>query len=173
MPITNNGFGYGGLGAVGYGYGGGGTGYGSIGTASYGSGAGRGLVAHSAFAPLIRAAPPIVMGMLSPETIRSSVLRNIGQVRMCYQNALQRNPTLEGRVTLRFVIGVDGSMLAAAVSESTLPDPSVGECIAAAARRWILPAPPDGSIITVNYPFTFTAGEPAPSPTRFDVPRDL
>jgi hypothetical protein len=74
MPITGNSFGYGGLGAAGYDFGGG-TGYGSIAVGAIGY---------------------------------KSVLRNIGQVRLCYRTALQRDPTLAGRVTLRFVIGADG-----------------------------------------------------------------
>ncbi len=161
-------FGYGGLGASGTGWGGGGTGEGTIGLGTlgtmghgagtgsgqgYGSGAGRGLRARGASGPLVRAAPPAVVGLLSPEAIRRVVLRNLGQVTFCHEQGLAQNPNAAGRVTLRFAIGGAGAVIASSVSESTYPNQSVSNCIASAARRWQFPAPEGGGVVTVNYPF--------------------
>jgi TonB family protein len=161
-------FGYGGLGAAGTGWGGGGTGEGTIGMGSigtmghgsgtgtgqgYGSGAGRGLRDRGTRGPTVRAAPPSVTGLLSPDAIRRVVLRNLGQVNHCYEQGLATNPNIAGRVAVRFVIGGTGTVMASNVSDSSIPVPSVGQCVANAVRRWQFPAPEGGGIVTVNYPF--------------------
>ncbi len=161
-------FGYGGLGATGTGWGGGGTGEGTIGMGNigtmghgsgtgsgqgYGSGAGRGLRGRGTSGPTVRAAPPDISGLLSPEAIRRVVLRNLGQVNHCHEQGLATNPNAAGRVTVRFVIGGTGSVMASGVAGSTYPIQSVGDCIANAVRRWQFPAPEGGGVVTVNYPF--------------------
>ncbi len=139
----------GGLGATGTGWGGGGTGEGTIGFGDvgtmghgagmgsgqgYGSGAGRGLRERGNRGPMVRAAPPSVQGMLSPEAIRRVVLRNLGQVTHCHEQGLMQNPSAAGRVTVRFVIGPAGAVLSSGVSQSTHPVSSVGACVANAVR---------------------------------------
>jgi pSer/pThr/pTyr-binding forkhead associated (FHA) protein len=161
-------FGYGGLGATGTGWGGGGTGEGTIGMGNigtmghgsgtgsgqgYGSGAGRGLRGRGTAGPTVRAAPPDISGLLSPEAIRRVVLRNLGQVNHCHEQGLAQNPNAAGRVTVRFVIGGTGSVMGSGVAGSTYPIASVGDCIANAVRRWQFPAPEGGGVVTVNYPF--------------------
>jgi TonB family protein len=161
-------FGYGGLGGAGTGWGGGGTGEGTIGMGNigtmghgsgtgsgqgYGSGAGRGLRNRGTTGPTVRAAPPTVSGLLSPEAIRRVVLRNLGQVNHCYEQGLATSPNIAGRVVVRFVIGGTGTVIGSNVADSSLPVPSVGECIANAVRRWQFPAPEGGGVVTVNYPF--------------------
>jgi TonB family protein len=161
-------FGYGGLGATGTGWGGGGSGEGTIGMGGigtmghgsgtgsgqgYGSGAGRGLRSRGTTGPTVRAAPPTVSGLLSPEAIRRVVLRNLGQVNRCYEQGLSTNPNIAGRVVIRFVIGATGTVMASSVGDSSIPVPSVGECVANAVRRWQFPSPEGGGVVTVNYPF--------------------
>lgn len=161
-------FGYGGLGATGTGWGGGGTGEGTIGMGSigtmghgsgtgsgqgYGSGAGRGLRNRGTRGPTVRAAPPSVSGLLSPEAIRRVVLRNLGQVNRCYEQGLATSPNIAGRVVVRFVIGGSGTVVGSSVANSSIAIPSVGECIANAVRRWQFPAPEGNGVVTVNYPF--------------------
>lgn len=161
-------FGYGGLGATGTGWGGGGSGEGTIGMGGigtmghgsgtgsgqgYGSGAGRGLRNRGTRGPTVRASPPSVSGLLSPEAIRRVVLRNLGQVNRCYEQGLSTNPNIAGRVVIRFVIGAAGTVMASSVGDSSIPVPSVGECVANAVRRWQFPSPEGGGIVTVNYPF--------------------
>lgn len=166
-------FGYGGLGAVGTGWGGGGTGEGTIGLGNigtmghgsgtgsgqgYGSGAGRGLRGRGTTGPLVRAAPPTVTGLLSPEAIRRVVLRNLGQVAHCHEQGLAQNPGLNGRVVVRFVIGGTGTVMGSGVVEN-VSVPTVGQCIANAVRRWQFPSPEGGGTVTVNYPFNLQPPE--------------
>jgi hypothetical protein len=167
-------FGFGGLGATGTGWGGGGTGEGTIGLGNfgtmghgsgtgtgqgYGSGAGTGLRGRGNRGPLVRAAPPQVAGLLSPEAIRRVVLRNLGQVAHCHEQGLAQNASLEGRVVVRFIIGGNGTVMGSAVAESNVAVPSVSTCIANAVRRWQFPSPEGGGIVTVNYPFNLQRPE--------------
>lgn len=167
-------FGFGGLGATGTGWGGGGTGEGTIGLGNfgtmghgsgtgtgqgYGSGAGSGLRGRGNRGPTVRAAPPQVTGLLSPEAIRRVVLRNLGQVAHCHEQGLAQNPTLEGRVVVRFIIGGNGGVMGSQVAESNVAVPSVSTCIANAVRRWQFPSPEGGGIVTVNYPFNLQRPE--------------
>ncbi|MEI8255781.1 MAG: AgmX/PglI C-terminal domain-containing protein [Deltaproteobacteria bacterium] len=101
---------------------------------------------------------PVVEGFLSADAIRRVVLRNLGQVRHCHEQGLAVNPTLSGRVAIRFVIGTDGAVMGAGVADSSVSVPAVASCIASAVRRWTFPAPA-GGVVTVSYPFTLQAAE--------------
>ncbi len=163
---------FGGLGASGTGWGGGGTGEGTIGLGNigsmgrgagtgagqgYGAGAGRGLRGRSDAGPVVRPNAPAVQGALAPEVIRRVVMRNLGQVRHCYEQALAAQPDAQGRVTVRFVISPSGAVSASSVAASTFPVPATAQCIAAAVGRWAFPAPTGGGVVAVTYPFNLTA----------------
>ncbi len=49
-------------------------------------------------------------GRLPPEVIQRIVRQNFGRFRLCYENGLRNNPNLQGRVSVRFVIGRDGAV---------------------------------------------------------------
>ena len=88
----------GGIGTMGHGSG---TGSGQ----GYGSGAGRGLRSRGTTGPTVRAAPPTVSGLLSPEAIRRVVLRNLGQRNRFYEQGLSTNPNLAGPLVIRLLHG--------------------------------------------------------------------
>jgi TonB family protein len=90
---------------------------------------------------------------MSPEAIRRVVLRNIGQITHCHEQGLAQNPQVEGRVTVRFVIGSDGTVVVSQPVQN-VSVASVGHCIAEAVRRWQFPRPEGDGVVTVNYPFT-------------------
>lgn len=165
-------FGFGGLGLNGIGRQGGGEGLGTIGVmdgqggigatcvAEYcraGQGStgigGLGRRARSGSAPRAFGGRSTVQGGLSREVIRRTVQRNIGAVRHCYQQELQSNPSLEGRVAIRFVITPDGSIGAASVGTTTIQNRSVEQCVAGAVRRMGFPQSESPTIVT--YPFVF------------------
>jgi Ca-activated chloride channel family protein len=125
----------------------------------YEIGAGRNMRERAARSPLVRAAPPSVAGLLSPEVIRRVVSRNLAQVAHCHEQGLAANPNSQGRVVVRFVIGGDGSVMGSNVAESSIPVASEASCIANAVRRWQFPSPEGGGLVTVNYPFDLVAPE--------------
>lgn len=101
-----------------------------------------------------------VRGSLDREVIRSTIRRHVSEVRYCYEEALARDPTLAGRVTVSFVIGPTGAVQSASSSRSTLSGPratEVAECIVRRVRTWTFPAPDGGGIVAVDYPFVFTS----------------
>src|SRR5690606_15568496 len=53
---------------------------------------------------------PDASGALAAEVIRRVVSRHRAEVRFCYEQGLQQNPELEGRVTARFLIGPTGAV---------------------------------------------------------------
>ena len=92
--------------------------------------------------------------------VQRIVRQNFGRFRMCYENGLKNNPTLAGRVAVRFVIGRDGAVASVGNGGSDLPDSSVVNCIVRSFSGLSFPAP-DGGIVTVTYPISLAPGTPA------------
>jgi hypothetical protein len=94
-------------------------------------------------------------GHLPPEVIQRIVRQNFGRFSFCYQNGLKTNPNLEGRVTVKFVIGRDGAVQLSADGGSDIPDASVKQCVVSSFAGMSFPAP-DNGMVTVVYPLMFT-----------------
>jgi hypothetical protein len=166
-------YGVGGLGLVGTGRGGGGTGEGTIGLGNtgligkgggggtgsgYGRGSGAGFGGRGKRVPRVRVAKAQVKGALDKDIIRRIVRAHINEVRYCYNQGLTKNPNLEGRVKVQFTIGPTGTVPVAVVSEKTIPDNNVAQCIAKAVKRWKFPRPQAGGNVVVTYPFVLQPG---------------
>jgi hypothetical protein len=107
---------------------------------------------------LVRLGATAVSGRLAPEQIQATVRRSFSAMRVCYEQGLEKNPKLSGRVNVRFVIGRDGNVSRAEPSaESTLPDAAVRNCIAHVFQSIQFP-PPEGGIVTVVYPIMLEPG---------------
>ncbi len=91
------------------------------------------------------------------EAVRRVIRSKMGAIRWCYQQALQRNPKLGGKVVLGFMITPTGRVQAPKVKDDSMQDPAVGKCIAKKSRNWKFPPPPDSGVVTVSYPFLFKA----------------
>lgn len=158
-----------GLGMHGTGRGAGGTGLGTYGLGSlgtmgrgagggdgdgYGRGAGAFHGRRRSRVPTARPGPGAqIRGSLSREAIRRVVQRNLSQVRFCYEQGLQQNPSIEGRVTVSWIISPTGAVSASSVGSSTVGNARVESCIANAVGRWTFPSPDGGGVVGVNYPF--------------------
>lgn len=166
-------YGVGGLGLVGTGRGGGGTGEGTIGLGNtgligkgggggsgsgYGRGDGAGFGGRGTRTPRVRQAKAKVQGALDRDIIRRIVRAHINEVRSCYNAGLTKNPNLQGRVAVNFVITGTGKVGSSVVQESTLKDSSVSNCIAKAVKRWKFPKPRGGGNVIVTYPFNLSPG---------------
>jgi hypothetical protein len=165
-------FGAGGLGLSGVGEGGGGRGegigLGNIGTIGHGAGTGNGQGfgnghgrlggAHATKSPTLRQGATQVNGRLPPEVIQRIVRQNFGRFRLCYENGLRTNPTLSGRVAVKFVIDRSGSVSTAQDGGSDLPDKGVVSCVVRGFGNLSFPQP-EGGIVTVVYPISFSPGD--------------
>ena len=94
-------------------------------------------------------------GSLPPEVIQRVVRQSFGRFRGCYEDGLRTNPTLEGRVTARFVIARDGSVATVQSGGTDLPDPRVVSCVLRAYSSLTFPSPKNG-IVRVTYPLAFS-----------------
>jgi len=91
---------------------------------------------------------------LDRDQISAVIARNHGQIRFCYEQGLLQDASLAGRVTVDFTIGANGLVKAASISQSTLKNSSVEECIVQSLRSWKFPLPDGGVDVKVLYPFT-------------------
>ncbi len=99
-----------------------------------------------------------VNGRLPVEVIQRIVRQSFGHVQICYQDGLRSNPTLQGRVATKFVIGSDGSVSGVQDGGSDLPDQVTTKCVIDGFKKLLFPQP-EGGVVTVLLPLIFTPGE--------------
>jgi len=145
--------GAGGLGTRGSGRGGGG----------YGSGAGNvDLGGRGKGTTRITPGKVAVMGGLDKASIQRVVRRTMSQIKYCYERELAKDPSLRGRVVVRFAIGADGLVQAPVVDDETLGSSATNTCIERIFQRMRFPAPTGGSKVFVTYPFAFAPDGTSP-----------
>ncbi|MEZ4406078.1 MAG: AgmX/PglI C-terminal domain-containing protein [Polyangiales bacterium] len=95
-------------------------------------------------------------GNLDPNAVARLIRGQLGGIRSCYERALRNNPTLSGRVEVRFTIGTSGRITSAS-SSGMSEAPEVGSCVVSRIRGLVFPAPEGGSV-DFSFPFTFNPG---------------
>ena len=55
------------------------------------------------------------MGALDKSLIDAVIKRNMNQIRYCYQRELTKNPSLGGKIVVKFTIAKDGSVSKASI----------------------------------------------------------
>jgi TonB family protein len=153
--------GVGGLGARGTGPGGGGTalGLGGLGTRGAGPGAGGygGIDLGGRDRDVVRVIPgkTTVVGGLDKDVIAKIIRRHHNEIKYCYEQELQKDRNLAGKVAVQFVIDPAGSVSDASVNETTLANTVTESCMISRIRRWKFPEPKGGGIVTVTFPWIF------------------
>ena len=99
----------------------------------------------------------ILLGALDQSVVKRVIKQHTGQIRYCYQKELKKNPSLSGKVTIKFVIAKDGSVSSARTNTTTMNNPVVENCICQRFMRFKFPQPKGGGIVIVTYPFTFSS----------------
>jgi outer membrane biosynthesis protein TonB len=157
--------GSGGLGASGGGLGGGGTadGVGGLGTkgsgrGSSGYGKGGGSVGQKRSGGSIQSGgTPIILGALDKSLIDKVIKANMNQIRYCYQRELTKDPSLKGKIIVKFTIAADGSVSKAGIKTSSMGSAAVESCITGRFKRFKFPEPKGGGVVIVSYPFIFSS----------------
>lgn len=126
--------------------GGKGTGYGTGVGAGVG-GAGKGLV------NLVPDGVTTEEG-LTKEEIGRVIHAHVGEVRFCYESALSRDPSLDGKMLVAFTVSGTGTVKTASASEATTDD-GLNKCILDHLLKWKFPKPKGGVEVSVTYPFIF------------------
>lgn len=98
---------------------------------------------------------PSTQGYCKQSSIVSVVNRRKAAIRACYEKSLQVRPNLQGKVTVRWTIGLDGKVQSATTMGDTLGDAATTQCITSWVRRMNFEAP-DGGMCVVQWPFVFS-----------------
>ncbi len=95
-------------------------------------------------------------GGLTAKEIMAVIKANLTQIRTCYETSLKRIPDLEGRLRLRFVVGVEGKVdEICAYDDATINDADLWTCVVDGMKAWEYPKPRGSQSVTINYPFVF------------------
>jgi hypothetical protein len=100
-----------------------------------------------------------VNGRLPPEVVQRIVRQNFGRFRLCYEQGLQSNPALTGRVTVKFQIDASGAVTNVADGGSDLPSTGTVACVVRGFTNLSFPQP-EGGIVSVTYPVHFSPAKP-------------
>jgi len=168
-PVVGDSYGVGGLGLKGTGSGGGGQGetigIGGVGTkgrggglGGYGTGVG-GLGRKADRDVSIQTGQVAVLGAIDKELIRRVIQEHASQIRYCYEQELQRDPKLEGKVVIRWIINADGHVSNPQVDGggTTLSSDPVHRCMMDRIQSWEFPKPKGGGIAVITYPWILRA----------------
>ncbi|MCB9728693.1 MAG: AgmX/PglI C-terminal domain-containing protein [Deltaproteobacteria bacterium] len=99
--------------------------------------------------------PAPAAGFCDKRAIQNGMAVRKGSFRFCYERELRTSPALQGRVEMRFVIGLDGKVSGEPkITGSTLKNPAVESCLVDSVKKATFAAP-DGGVCTVNWPFRF------------------
>jgi hypothetical protein len=82
------------------------------------------------------------------------VRARMGLIKACYENALKRNPSLKGKISIRFTILETGGLADISTAQNSLGSAEVASCIMNTMRTWRTQFRPSGPV-TVEYPFVF------------------
>jgi hypothetical protein len=100
---------------------------------------------------------PIILGALDKSLIDKVIKRNQSKISYCYQKELQVDPSLSGKIIVKFVIAANGSVSKASIKSSTMGSADVESCITDKFKTFQFPEPKGGGIVIVSYPFIFSS----------------
>ncbi len=87
-------------------------------------------------------------------TLQSALAGRGAASRRCYEKALLRDASLQGRMKVRARVGTGGQVCSASMVSDGLQDPGLSNCVLALIRASTLPAP-KGGCVDVEIPLSF------------------
>lgn len=96
---------------------------------------------------------------LAPASFRDAVAQQARSARRCYEQALSRDPDLQGRVVVAIRVTESGDTCSATIASSDIGDSGMMACVLA-TMRVAYPAP-EGGCVNVQVPLRFTPKRPA------------
>jgi hypothetical protein len=129
-------------------------GYGTKGKGGGQAGYGKlSLVGSAGTSPIALAQEASVETGLDRDQIAAVINKNLGQVRFCYEQGLQGEPNLNGRIAVGFTIGGNGLVKSAGIDSSSMNSKIVEDCLMMRLKTWQFPLPQGGVDVKVSYPF--------------------
>jgi outer membrane biosynthesis protein TonB len=101
------------------------------------------------------AAPEVESSNVDRDALARYVKARLKAIQNCYEKELKRNPSLKGKVMVRFTITKAGRTGDIDIEENTMGNEGVASCIRTVIRSWIFPFKPDDDV-PVSYPFVFS-----------------
>ncbi len=106
--------------------------------------------------PKVLPTKPVVQGSMDKAVIRRVIRSHQSAIKYCYEKELTKDPSLQGKVTISFIIKADGMVGSASVANTTLNNKAVEGCVTRVVQRMAFPTPNGGGIVKVTYPFIFS-----------------
>lgn len=122
------------------------NGGGNVGLAEKGPAAVKGSMQMSA--------PEVESTDVDREKLAAYVRARRAAIQGCYEKELKRNPSLKGKIVVRFSITTSGRTSDIDIEENTLNNEAVASCIKTTIRGWLFPFKPE-SEVPVAFPFVF------------------
>ena len=136
-----------------------------VGIAAEGAGSVSGPQIASEAKINLTSAPPEIKGdaaaastdARSMSAINKVVSNEESRLRKVYESMLKRDPSLNGKLVIKFTIMPDGSVADVTIIKSTTNNPSFDERIVSYIKRFKFPAIQESGMVEVTYPFVFTS----------------
>ena len=101
----------------------------------------------------------IVFGPALDRALIDKVIKqNMNRLRYCYQRELSKDPTLGGKIVVKFSIDKAGGVSSAAIKSSSMNSAAVESCLTKSFMSFKFPEPKGGGVVIVSYPFLFSPG---------------
>jgi TonB family protein len=94
-------------------------------------------------------------GIFDPQIVVRQIRARLRAIQRCYERELRNNPTLAGRVMVRFTIQPTGTVSGAQATENSTGSPAVAACVVSTIRRFRFNPGPEGGSVSFAYPFVF------------------
>ena len=91
------------------------------------------------------------------EKVRLAINSHKKAFKACYDEALNRDKDVKGRVVIEFDIETEGKVTKAFAITNDTKDAVLGACLSDKVKSITFPEPPDAEIARVRYPFVFSS----------------
>ena len=90
---------------------------------------------------------------IDKEKIRAVVISHLKEIKKCYEDSLEKNPKIQGKIVIQWMIGGAGQVLEAHIKSTSLNHPETEKCAVERLKTWVFPIPPPTEVAVVSYPF--------------------
>jgi hypothetical protein len=96
-----------------------------------------------------------LLGEVDKKLIEAVVEKNHLQLQVCFERALKRDRSIQGKMEWQWVLTTRGEIVDLNLVSSTIRSPQMTNCVKEKILSWRFPKPKKGSI-EITYPFFFT-----------------
>ena len=89
--------------------------------------------------------------------INNHLQKNNEGIQQCYLKKAIENPSLKGKVEVKFTVKGTGEVINTELVSSTFEDKEIGECIVEEISKIRFPESKQKKMLTINYPIEFSS----------------